>query len=264
MIKIYRDKDNKLYWDKRWESAGVDKDKFFNEDIYPIKYANMVVHDKNSNILEAGCGAGRVFFHYKNMSYNIKGLEYSQVAVNNIKAKDPQAEVVCGSITNLPYPDYLFDVVLAFGLYHNIEVESELDEAFKETSRVLKSGGHLLASVRFDSLENNIIEYVVRKRKKGAIYDKFHRLHFSKNDLVEYLNQNNLIIEKLFYARNVSFLFKFDIFRSAKMKTSKFNESEARSGGFRLNLAGIILDTFLHKMFPRLFSNIIIVIARKI
>lgn len=70
-------------------------------------------------------------------------------------------------------------------------------------------------------------------------------------------------IQDLYYARNVSFLFKFDIFRTSKLKSSNFLESDARSGGFKLNLFGRVLDNFLHKLFPKYFSNLLVVIARK-
>jgi len=230
--------------------------------IYPIKYANLVIK-KNDTILEAGCGAGRVYFHYKKLGFNIKGIEYSKNAVNNILKKDSNAQVIQGSVTNLPYEDNSFDVVLAFGLYHNIENKKELQKAFSETSRVLKKGGRLVVSVRFDSLENNIIENIVKRRAKNKEFNKFHRWHFSLDDMKQFLSKNNMEIEQVFYARNVSFLFKFDIFRAKEFKSSNFLESKARSQGFRLNWFGNMIDKFLHRAFPQLFSNLLVIIARK-
>ena len=60
MIKIFRNKINSHYWENRWESSGVDNFTFTNENIYPIKYANLVVK-RGCKILEAGCGSGRYF-----------------------------------------------------------------------------------------------------------------------------------------------------------------------------------------------------------
>ncbi|MFA5879144.1 MAG: class I SAM-dependent methyltransferase [Candidatus Margulisiibacteriota bacterium] len=264
MRKVYRDKNNPDYWEKRWEDSGVDNDEFKNFDIYPIKYTNMVVTAKNQKILEAGCGAGRVYFHYKNLGYDIHGIEYSKIAVKNILEKDKSAKVQHGSITELPYADNSFDVLLALGLYHNLEDEKDLEKSFSETARVLKTGGKLLASVRFDSFENNLIEYIVHKRNENKTYDQFHRVHFDIASLDKYLSDNKLKRTKLMYARNVSFLFKFDFFRSKQMKSNAFKESEARSKGFKLNWLGTNLDKFLHKFFPKIFSNIIIIIAEKV
>ena len=77
-------------------------------------------------------------------------------------------------------------------------------------------------------------------------------------------HRNSLEIEEAFYARNVSFLFKFDLFRVKGLKKNNFNEQQARSKGFELNFFGKYLDKFLNKFFPSQFSNIIIVIAKKI
>ena len=223
----------------------------------------MVVSEPVGKILECGCGSGRVFFHYKNLGYDITGVEYSQNAVDNILLKDPSADVIQGSVTDLPYGDESFDVFLALGLYHNIEDINALDTAFKESSRVLKKGGKILLSVRHDSLENRIIEYIVRKRKKNKVYDKFHRWHFDVDSLNGYLTKYGLTPVEQIYARNVSFLFKFDIFRAKHLKSENFIESDARSGGFKLNPLGNFIDKTLHFLFPKEFSNITIVIAKK-
>jgi len=223
MRKIYRDKQNSDYWEDRWANSGVDEDGFKNEDIYPIKYAKLAIN-KDDKILEAGCGAGRVYFHYKNNGFDIEGIEYSKNAVENILAKDAKAKVIEGSITELPYADNSFDTILAFGLYHNIEDENEVQKAFDETYRVLKSGGRLVASVRFDSLENNIVENIMKKRSNGKKFDKFHRSHFSLYDMKKFLGKE-MDIQDIYYARNVSFLFKYDLFRTNELKSSTFSES---------------------------------------
>lgn len=261
MRKVFRDKQNADYWEDRWANSGVDEDGFKNTNIYPIKYAKLAINN-GDKILEAGCGAGRVYFHYKNEGFDIKGIEYSKNAVENILAKDAKAEVIEGSITELPYKDNSFDTILAFGLFHNIEDESELQKAFDESYRVLKRGGQLVASVRFDSLENNIVENIMKKRSNGKDFDKFHRWHFSLDDMEKFLGLN-MEIEKVYYARNVSFLFKYDFFRTSALKSSNFSEAKARSGGFELNLLGTVLDKILHGLFPKLFSNLLVIVARK-
>lgn len=115
MKKIFRDDFVDEYWEKIWESAGVDESKFINMNIYPIKYSEMVI-DSSKDILEAGCGNGRLLFHYKNSGKNIKGIDYSQNAINNILKKDSSINVVQGSITELPYTNESFDCIMAFGL----------------------------------------------------------------------------------------------------------------------------------------------------
>lgn len=266
MKKIYRDEFVDEYWEKRWEKSGVDDDKFENLDIYPIKYSDIVVKDSKS-ILEAGCGTGRVFFHYKGKGKNIKGMDYSKNAINNIIQKDNNANVVCASITELPYKDSEFDCVLAFGLFHGLECDEQINQGLKEVNRVLQKGvGKLVISVRLNCLENDIIEYKTKKNNgKGKVFNKFHKWQFDLDDLVYYLKKNGFKVKKenVFYVRNVSFLFKYDFFRKKEMKIRNFKESKARSEGFELNSLGRFIDNFLHNTFPKIFSNLIVVIAEK-
>jgi SAM-dependent methyltransferase len=262
MKKIFRNKTNEKYWDDRWTESGVDESHFSNRAIYPICYADKIIN-QGDTFLEAGCGAGRLYFQYKSEGKNIYGIEYSQTAIDNITKKDSSSQVVQGSITKLPYENDFFDGIMAFGLYHNIENEKEVSQAFIESSRVLKPSGQIVFSVRYDSFENNLIESIVRKRGLDQTWDKFHRNHFSLSDITKYLSINNIDIIDITYARNVSFLFKYNFFRSNKMKTKNFKEASARSSGFELNFFGKTLDTILHKAMPKLFSNLLVVIGQK-
>lgn len=77
------------------------------------------------------------------------------------------------------------------------------------------------------------------------------------------MDKHNFRIDNIDYVRNVSVLFKFEFFKAKDMKKNNFNESKARSEGFKLNLLGRIIDKFLHKKFPKYFSNLMVVIATK-
>lgn len=259
---IYRYKDNKDYWENRWEKAGADSDSFQNMDIYPIKYAEMVMKNAQ-HTLEAGCGSGRVLFHYLNQGKKIKGVDFSEVAIKNIQKNHPQADVQVADITDLPFQDNTFDRILAFGLYHNLFEEQQIKKAFAQTARVLQKGGKLLASVRFDSFENRYIESIVSKRSSQKGEKKPHRVHFTLQDIQTILPEQGLKIETILYVRNVSFLFKFDFFRSKEMKKAIFVEQKARSQGFRLNGLGRLIDTTLHTLFPKMFSNLMVIVATK-
>lgn len=119
-----------------------------------------------------------------------------------------------------------------------------------------------MVSVRFDSVENNIVENIMEKRANKKKFDKFHRWHFSLDDIKKLLG-NNMEVQKVYYARNVSFLFKYDFFRTKALKSSSFSESKARSAGFELNVFGRSLDKFFHGLFPKYFSNLLVIIVKK-
>lgn len=259
---VYSDTANPNYWDSRWEAAGPDQSRFQSTEFYPIKYAEMVT-DKANRILEAGCGNGRLYFHYPNKGKDIVGIDNSGPAIQNIKGVDPEANVQEESITNLSFEDGICNAVLCFGLFHNLIDPEQLGRAFKEVSRILKPGGKVVASVRADNVENDVSEWIIRKRRKGHVFDQFHKLQFQPEDLRYFLESTGFVVERIMYVRNVSFLFKFNWLRRKDMKEQQFVENEARSLGFKLNPIGQVLDRLLHGIFPRHFSNLLVAIAQK-
>ena len=150
---------------------------------------------------------------------------------------------------------------MAFGLFHNFENENDLVRSFEEAKRVLRKDGILMLSVRYDSLENRLIEKIIKKRSFRE-FDKFHKMHFELEDIKRLLGDNMSIVN-VHYARNVSFLFKFNFFRAKELKDKNFVEKNARSKGFKLNWLGEAIDIFLHSCFPRYFSNLLIIEAKK-
>jgi ubiquinone/menaquinone biosynthesis C-methylase UbiE len=219
------------------------------------------------NILEAGCGSGRVYFHYKKQGENIKAFDYSKVAVDNILKAVPDADVVHADITNMPYDDESFNVLLALGVFHGIEDMDTILKGLHECKRVLTGNGNLLFSVRLNSLENDIIDHrtkTIYTQKYGpTAFDSFHKWQFDPDDVTAMCDKAGLKIEKMQYVRNVSFLFKWEFFKNKKYKSKVFNEYKARSTGFKLNVLGSIIDKLLHKFIPRHFSNTIVITATK-
>ena len=51
--------------------------------------------------------------------------------------------------------------------------------------------------------------------------------------------------------------------RAKELKDKNFVEKNARSKGFKLNWLGEAIDIFLHLCFPRYFSNLLIIEAKK-
>jgi hypothetical protein len=128
---------------------------------------------------------------------------------------------------------------------------------------VIKPGGKLVFSVRCDSLENRLIESIRRRRSDDTGERAFHKLHFKESDIRYFMLLNGMDVHDIEYARNVSFLFKFDALRALHMRGDRFDESVARSSGFQLNSVGSALDILLDGFFPKMFSNVLVVTAEK-
>lgn len=183
MRKVLRNTDPLSYWNKRWKDFDSDDSSFLNMEIYPIKYVDRIM-DKEKTTLDVGCGLGRIVKHYHNKGYNISGCDYSEVAIQKLNVNNPELDIRAGNILSLPYDNEQFDNILVLGVYHSIERLEDIDIAVEETVRCLKPNGHLVASVRADTLENWLIDFI--SDLKGAKGKEFHKWCFKQKEFMEY------------------------------------------------------------------------------
>lgn len=258
----YRKSGNKEYWSKRWEDISADMP-MENSNVYPLKYAMETVTSKDGAILEAGCGAGRILRYYKDRGYDIIGIDFIDCAVEKLKKIDSQLKVEVGDITQLRFLDGSFRYVLAFGLYHNLE--HGLDQAIKETFRVLQKGGLLCASFRADNVQTRLTdlleEHRTKKRSDGRAGKRFHKMNLTISEFEALFKKEGFKIKSISPAENMPILYKFAFFRSSSHK--KFDENKARTEGYRLSFLGNLITKVLIKLFPHQFCNIYVLIAEK-
>ena len=230
-------------------------------NIYPLKYAEEIIKDKNARILEAGCGAGRVFLYYHNLGMNIVGIDYIKVAIDNLKKLDKNLKVKVEDITSLTFDDCSFKYILAFGLYHNLEYK--LDQAIKETYRVLENGGSVCASFRADNAQTKIVDWLANRKKRcHTKKDKsFHKMNLTKNEFEQLFTKFGFIVDSVSPVENMPILYKFSFFRALSHKV--FDENIARVEGYKLSRLGQIIQKALMKFFPNQFCNIYVLIAHK-
>ncbi|MGH7380747.1 MAG: class I SAM-dependent methyltransferase [Candidatus Methylomirabilales bacterium] len=258
MKKGFRFEDNRDYWDRRWKEAGRDPDRFSDLNIYPIKYAELVIKGQGDRVLEIGAGLGRITKHYHYAGYSITGLETSKVAVDQLKCENPALDVRLGDVRDMPFANNEFDVVLAFGLYHNLE--EEMGGAIAETARCLKIGGRFCISMRPDNFEMRLNEWLWwlkdGRHIKGNL--KFHKWQVGEREFVQVLRRHGLVTHQVYRARNFSLLFRVPWFRGRSA-----DETDRRGQGYRLNGIGRILDRILVRVFPRQFCNVLVFIGQK-
>jgi SAM-dependent methyltransferase len=257
MRKTFRSKNNYEYWRERWIDINADEP-MVNQNYYPLKYSNMVISDKDQIILEAGCGAGRILRYYHENNYNIFGIDFIAEAIKKLKKVDPSLKAEVGNILNLDFKNDYFDVVLAFGLYHNFHSE-KLHKSISETFRVLKQGGKLCASFRADNIQELIVDWI-RKDNKNK-HQEFHKLNLSKKEFSKLFEDNGFSVENIFSVQNMPFLYKFKFFRSTDHKV--FDENKARLEGYKLSSFGQLIQKILLRFFPDNFCNIYLMIATK-
>ena len=121
----------------------------------------------DEDILDAGCGTGlttlRIAEQYPKC--RVHGIDLSikmiEVARNDAVERGLDVDLRTGSITDLPYPDAAFDVVLTNIMFHHLDlVEKRL--AVAQISRVLKAGGRYV-SAEFGPRARNPVELRLAK-----------------------------------------------------------------------------------------------------
>jgi SAM-dependent methyltransferase len=259
----YRTRGVKEYWTARWDEIPADAP-MANAGVYPLKYAQMTLQDREGKILEAGCGAGRILRYYHDRGYDIIGIDFIDVAIDKLVEIDPTLKAEAGDITNLRFPDQSFKYVLAFGLYHNLE--HGLDKAVQETHRVLENGGLVCASFRADNIQTRLTDWLADRKgktKAGEIKTKvFHKMNLTRSEYEQLFTRAGFVIDFVGPVENMPVLYKFAIFRSSGHKA--FDENKARAEGYRLSWFGQQLQKGLMRCFPDQFCNIYVLIARKI
>ena len=247
------------YWEKRWAQLSADAGKL-KIDRYPGKYAEMIMRSVDGEVLEAGCGAGRVLLHYHRLGRRIVGMDFIETALTKIRKINSSVPLFAGDVTHLPFCNERFSAVLAFGLYHSLE--RDIDLALGETRRVMKENGMLCASVRMDNIQNRIVDWFADRGTDIENNVYFHKVNFTEKDYRRMLAASGFAVESIEYVENMPLLYKFAIFRHASHR--KFNEHLARGEGYRLSWYGSALQRLLITISPRSFCNVMIAIARAV
>jgi SAM-dependent methyltransferase len=93
-------------------------------------------------VLDAGCGTGGMFSWLLRYGGGGKviGIELVSDAINFCRARDPRY-LIQASVTDLPFPDSVFDLVTSFDVLVQLPGEESDLRALREMHRVLRPGG---------------------------------------------------------------------------------------------------------------------------
>ena len=98
-------------------------------------------------LLDAGCGTGGMLSVVRKEfpAANLTGLDQSDHALGLTAVRKTGAELICGSVIQLPFADNSFDFVLSL----DVLSAKGMDEsrAVQEAHRVLRKGGRLILNV---------------------------------------------------------------------------------------------------------------------
>jgi SAM-dependent methyltransferase len=103
----------------------------------PAALRQLLRRNLPNRVLEVGCGTGfwLASFHSGDEVY---GLDLSPAMLS--KAKEMQANVICGTAEQLPFPERTFDLICCVNAFHHFAQKKTF---LREAARLLCSGGTL-------------------------------------------------------------------------------------------------------------------------
>lgn len=202
---IIKDKVSE-YWDKRSKKytnsiEGVlDKSLVIEMNMYLDNWMYKQVQkilksDRRVNILDIGCGYGRISRKIINDYPNarVKGLDISKNFVNIYNSNlNPKAIAYEGLAEKLPFKDSSFDVVLIIATLMYVLDDQKQNDVLSEVSRVLKKNGRLLLiEPTWISSFYLFLGRLLKFNSKKAESD-IDSATFNKKDIRNFLSKNNI------------------------------------------------------------------------
>jgi len=105
----------------------------------------------NENVLDLGCGNGRLYELFKFKIVGYYGIDNSEELIEIAKIRYPRANFQVGDALNLPFSDNFFDNVFSVAVFHHIPSKEFRFKFLQEAKRVLKPGGKLILTVWYFS-----------------------------------------------------------------------------------------------------------------
>ena len=110
--------------------------------------------DKNSRILEGGCGDGRLVDAMKYWGYEVVGVDFAATTVEKINKAMPDLDVRYGDVRKLDFENEYFDGYWSLGVIEHFW--EGYQPILSEMKRVVKPGGYVFISFPAISIMDKI------------------------------------------------------------------------------------------------------------
>ncbi|PTD93543.1 hypothetical protein C9439_07250 [archaeon SCG-AAA382B04] len=168
---------------------------------------------KTNFSLDLGCGNGRHMKELIKKSERVIGVDFSKKMLKKSKreillsgySKD-SFELVQGDITDLPFNNQVFDIVICIATLHHIPSSKKREECLNEIHRVLKKNGRTLISVwsiehnefegKREEVRKNNFDYFVDWKSDGFKEKRFYHI-FNRENFSNLLNKTDFTVKEI-------------------------------------------------------------------
>lgn len=117
-------------------------------------------------LLELGVGTGRIALPFLRAGDTYLGVDLSLPMMRRLEEKSPNAHLTNADITQLPFPNTVFDVAIAMHVFHLV---GNWQRALDEARRVVVPGGYLAWSWHWrddESLNRRLRRWLAREAEE--------------------------------------------------------------------------------------------------
>lgn len=122
---------------------------------------------RSGPILEGGCGLGQYVIYYRNLGYEIYGLDWVSSSLERIKKHHASASVLTGDVRQLPFKSKSFKAYYSGGVVEHFE--DGPCRALEETYRVLDDEGILIITVPFMNYMRRLQDYLYLMTRRQSL-----------------------------------------------------------------------------------------------
>jgi SAM-dependent methyltransferase len=119
-----------------------------NKKLWPVLLSLTEQVNNNDNILDAGCGNGRLIKAFENKSINYIGFDNSEELIKLAKINFPEQKFIINNIIKMPnIDDNSFDWIFSIAVLHHIPGQKLRIKTLQNLKEKLKNNGKLIITV---------------------------------------------------------------------------------------------------------------------
>jgi alkylated DNA repair protein alkB family protein 8 len=113
------------------------------------------------DVLDLGCGNGRLLWLLKDYKVNYLGIDYSQKLISVAQSNWPNTKFLVADILNLPNLKQKFDLVFCVAVLHHIPSKKFRLQVLKQIKDLLKPNGKLLMT-NWNLWQTRYLKYIIK------------------------------------------------------------------------------------------------------